>query len=86
MRNLPQVVLSAVCCTKCEAYTVLHESSFAYPLWGLYYEVGINELLTPGVDFLDQETGPQTLPTLLLLLFLLTDFPFPKALSFLNRS
>ena len=32
---------------------------------------------------LDPETGPQALPTLFLLL--LSDFPFPKALSFLNR-
>jgi len=39
--------------------------------------------------FLDPETGPQALPTLLLLLcfflgLLLSDFLFPKALSFLN--
>ena len=43
--------------------------------------------------FLDPETGPQWLRTLLLLLLLLfllflllSDFPFTKALSFLNLS
>jgi len=34
--------------------------------------------------FLDPETGPQALPTLFLLFLLLSDFPFPKALSFFN--
>ena len=34
----------------------------------------------------DPETGPQWLRTLFLLLFLLSDFRFPKASSFLNRS
>ena len=40
--------------------------------------------------FLDPETGPQALPTLLLFCFflrlLLSDFQSTKALSFLNRS
>jgi len=32
------------------------------------------------------QNGPQWLRTLLFLLLLLSDFPFPKALSFLKRS
>jgi len=40
--------------------------------------------------FLDPKTGPQWLRTLLMLFFIfllyLSNFPFPKALSFLNRS
>jgi len=42
------------------------------------------------VSFLDPKTGPQRLRTLLLLLLLgfllVSDFQFPKAQSFLNRS
>jgi len=36
------------------------------------------------VHIWDPETGTEALPTLFLLL-LLSNFPFPKALSFLNR-
>jgi len=50
-----------------------------------------------GLDYFDEilfwvETGPQSLRTLFLFLFLflgfllLSDFRFPKALSFINRS
>ena len=35
---------------------------------------------------LESEAGLQVPPTLFLFLLLLSDFPFPKALSFLNRS
>ena len=52
---------------------------------GVYWALYLPRLLVYLMIFLDTGTGLQWLRTLFLLL-LLSDFLFPKALSFLNRS